>query len=403
MPTYVEGDHAISSDWAFHPDFIEIDDEEIDPHHFESLLIRKNYYEYRYPIYILNISLPKEKLYKILKNVEISNPVVGVKLSIRCLDLENPEDQGREYLKNEFIGIVDESYFNYIPETQWENIREGASEYEYDEGRIRIALFKKVDINAFKHGYINNVFKDFDMATLIAYSFKETTDGSLDLYLSPPDNERVYKQDLFVPMGFLQFMNYIDREFGIYDTGYNLFIDDNKAFIMNKKNDHGIKLEDDIYDEEEDDIDFKIAPTYDITYYIGAETENFPPTEYFLKDNAITNQVDLERFGNVEHFFTNVATLDLDQEPYDDIPNIKIRSNRFTKYRRKKFDTKNFVIKLNNYPFLAEPYTYAHIKGEGDEEIDGMNERYRITDWVTIISSREAHTRVNLKRLSEPE
>lgn len=375
-----------------------IDDIEIPGHYIESVLIKKDFLNYRFPVILLYLNLPQAEHHKILEKVDYSNSLIEVELEIEYKISDNKDDEGQEYLDDEFLGVLDNTLSSFDPYTSGEYKAEKHSEVSDVSEEMTIALFRENDINAFKHGYINAVLKDFDLKQAILYGFQETTNGGLDLYMSPPDNEDVYEQDLITPMGFLQYLKYLDREMGIYDTSYNVYIEEGEVYILNKKTVHGIEPEESIPNELgsyfDGEIEVELIKDSEIEKLEGLELDD-PLYYYMMERGSIFNHIELSKLGNIEELYSSKDDFEFDNNIYDGINTVNIRSNRFEKHRKKKYDSENWILKITHLPFKAKPYTDISISGEH------INNSYRIVGYDTAISGDRIHNKVYVKRTEE--
>jgi hypothetical protein len=374
---------------------IKIQDVEIPYMYFESLVVKKNFLDYRFPFMVLTMNMPPKIFYEILRDVDISDPVVKVNLNTfyKATDLEE-DSPFRLHSSGEYLGVIDTPYLSYSPFSDGEPTERGISQAQQENQVMRIALYKKKDINAFKYDYINTVMKNFTVLDALGYGFNTATNGDMKLIISPPDNTTSYKQDLIAPMGFYQFVRYLDNEMGIYDTSYNIFIDDGVVYILNKKNDHGIKLKS--TDEYEKTIKIKTIAADEGPKQNSLDMRD-DWTYYVLEENDIKNELILERFGNVESIVSNIdpeLTGPVGPRPYDEINVLEMKSNRFKHHKKTKFDTELMDVYLGNLPLDVKPYTYFKLEGKLS------NNKYRIAGYTTVIQGKRSLSKLKLLRVT---
>lgn len=364
---------------------------EIIPHRFfESLIIKKDFLNFRFPVMILTLNLSSMHLYNLLKDIDITNPIVDVRIEVFYKDKDNEDDIGRLFLNKEYMGIIDKSYTTYDPFVNGEFEEKGISQTQQNEQNVRLALYKENDINSFQYGYINSIIKNFSVADAIAYGFKETTNGDMSLVLSPPDNENVYEQDLIVPMGFYQYIEYIDNEMGIYDTPYNIFIDDSIVYILNHNGEHKIEMNRE--DEFSKPITINTIAINEEQKYNGIKLGE--KKEYFvLEENDLKNKLKLDKFGDISVFTSSIDGT-VNEQNYTGIHTVKIKSNRFNTHLKKKFDKESFNIHIDNLPFKARPYTDILLRGKR------FNNKYRVVGYMTVIYRNKSLTNLELLRTS---
>lgn len=379
-----------SVDFLFNVDTT-IQDVKIPYMYFNSLVIKKNYLSYRFPFMILTLNLPPKFFYQFLRDVDISKPMVNVKLDTfyKASDLDESSPK-RLYNSGEYLGVIDTPYISYNPFIQGKDMEKGMEEPNQVTRTLRIALYKEKDINAFRYDYLNAIIENFTVTDILGWAFNTTTKGKLKFIMSPPDNKKAYKKDLIPPMGFYQFINYVDSEMGIYNTDYNIFIDDGIVYLLNHNNDHRIKLKSsDFYDRtikvitigsDEGPKQNSLDMRGDWTYYV-------------MEESDIRNKLVLEKFGRADTIFSNING-DIDPETYSGINSLKLKSNRFEIHEKKKHDREVFEIYLGNLPLDVRPYTYISLEGKLS------NNNYRIAGYTTVIQGKNSISKLELLRVT---
>jgi len=390
----------LSNEFLYTISSLMINGVEIDSKYFSTLVTRKNFYNYRFPVKVMTLTLPFPLIYKIVEGIDISRPLVEVTYTMNVHIEDRGEGQPIKLEKKKYIGMIDNTYLNYV--NYVDDLEDQEISPYRDEKEIRIGLFARDDLQSFRYGYVNNVFKNFNVATLITKGYGECTDGGLNLFLSPPDNKQVYRQDLIVPMGFFEFIRYVDDNMGIYDTDYNVYIEDGDTYIINKDNEHGIVPSDESIEDVTKEV--HVDSPFDISSPIGAEISDgkMPPKRYKIKNNSLTHLVENEVMGRYDEFYSDIHNLYFTpgEENHSLLNTNKILSKRFKKHKRKKSGVIRFLLSLDNLPFKAKPYHYIRLLGQGTD-LKGMNQLYRITEYLNVISNRQSFTRVNLKRLTD--
>ncbi|MFW6015202.1 MAG: hypothetical protein ACOCRK_02045 [bacterium] len=368
-----------------------IQDVQIPYMYFDSLVIKKEYLKYRFPFMFLTLKIPPSFFYEILRDVDISKPIVKVNLNTFYKDTDlDEESPSRLYTSGNYIGVIDKPYISFNPHVYGKSMENDMIEPEQENKTLRIGLYKKNDINSFQHDYLNAVIKNFTITDAIGWAFNTTTKDNMKLIMSPPDNTRRYTKDLVPPMGFYQFIDYLDNEMGIYDTDYNIFIDDGIVYLLNHKNDHGIRL--------------KSSDKYEKTIKIRTIASDEGPrqnsldasgdwTYYVVEEADIENKLILEKFGRADTIISNLNG-ELDTQTYSGINTLKLKSNRFDYYTKNKYDREVFDIYLGDLPLDVRPYTYIKLEGKLS------NNKYRIAGYTTVIQGKRSISKLELLRVT---
>lgn len=202
---------------------------------FFALQETRNYYQTMFPLRILYI----KTLSSIFAQFDLHlNRTCDVQLNV--YRMESMEDQvvpdtstqteKIHYATYKYTGIVDlETY--PVSESEQEDISTSNSKLDREFSR-RIHLFSE-DYNLFTQGIINNVISNVKLPELIAYAFETCANSNYKIFISPVGNPNTYEQLVIPPMGFLQFLEYVDNRYGLYETDYNVYCEDNNIYILN--------------------------------------------------------------------------------------------------------------------------------------------------------------------------
>lgn len=153
------------------------------------------------------------------------------------------------YRTDTYFGTVDQQVYPLTDKEQ-DKINESQESINREVAR-RVFLYKE-DFNLFTNNYINTVAKNVNISDLLAYGFDICVKEGHMMYLSPIDNTIAYDQLTIEPKGFLQLLNTLDDEYGIYLTKLNVFVIDKTVYVINTNKD--FKVADNIKP-----IDIKIA------------------------------------------------------------------------------------------------------------------------------------------------
>lgn len=199
-------------------------------------MTNRDYENNRYPVRVMSLALVHTSYTKIIQGATPDKPYVNV--NIKVTHIERKDDGGTVIQKpietKSYRGIIDKT----VP------VRDvGADDDKLEQVyRLRVALFDDLDLNAFSGGTISGMFSGTSATKMIPYAFEACRASSkLSLAASTPDNKKTIKSLAIKPMGFLQFMEFIDKEYGVYSSRYNIYIEDNVVYLLNtQKSDSGM-------------------------------------------------------------------------------------------------------------------------------------------------------------------
>ena len=208
--------------------------------------VLKEFLSNRYPIRIVVLMLPAQAYYNILQDVTPDKPYANVKLDVLCkYDADKSNTHIQQYVLNgEYFGVLDKTYVN-------PNILHDDDLLD-NVYKLRVALFNKSDLELANKGTVSGFFNNITVEGLIKHAFDRCKSSAESrIVISAPDNTNVIPNVAIRPNGFFQFLDYIEHEYGMYEGGYNAFVENGVCFILNKnKSDLGLG---DTYAGSEDD------------------------------------------------------------------------------------------------------------------------------------------------------
>jgi len=260
-----------------------------EPLHLYSVFIKDiiedvNYVNQRFPVRILKISVPEILGTLILDSVNENEGILDVTISIKditktSLSEDDPDSliDINETIELKFKALLNKEYRSFSKIGIDNNIIKGIQEKlgndlldddslgdankEYilyslnaivsddviAHVNLEFGLFDPNIINSSnnkENGFIN-LFNAQNVKTelSIIHAFSETLNGDLKLLYSSPDVDTINNVTLGGPMGFEQFMSFIQDNYNVYKYGYNIFRDGGIVFIMSKGSDINIKID----------------------------------------------------------------------------------------------------------------------------------------------------------------
>ena len=198
--------------------------------------VNRKFETHRYPTRVLCLALPPKTFASVLKGTTPDKPYINVHLKISYI--ENKDDGTTKINKTMYTGVYKGIVDKSSPAS---NISE--TEDDLDQVyRLRVALFDDIDLTAFSGGTVSGMFNSIKVEGIIKYAFESCRkSGKLNLAAANPDNTGIIKSLAIKPMGFIQCMEFLDKEYGVYSSDMNIYIENNVVYLLNtQKSDSGM-------------------------------------------------------------------------------------------------------------------------------------------------------------------
>lgn len=210
---------------------IEIGNDEV-----EYFSISRKFETHRYPARVLCLTLPPKTYTNVLKGTTPDKPYVNVHLKVSTI--ENKDDGSTKIQKTMYTGVYKGIVDKSSPASDISSTEDDLDQVY----RLRVALFDDIDLSAFSGGTVSGMFNSIKVDGIIKYAFESCRiNGKLKLAAANPDNKNIIKSLAIKPMGFIQCMEFLDKEYGLYSSDMNIYIENNVVYILNvQKSDSGM-------------------------------------------------------------------------------------------------------------------------------------------------------------------
>ena len=202
-----------------------INDFEINNGFLIACFISKDFYSKNAPVIQCTYDVDRENSVKIVEMIHSGKPLKA-KIRIDCFDKD-----GKSrflYEANDYDVLI-----GSIPLDSDDKLGNNTSGNELSaSSKFSFGLYKKAHLEGFQKGTINDFFTGITPSAGLIYAFNRCC-SSDKLKFAPMPIQSTYSGDLFCPpMSFFQFVDYLESEYGFYDTPWNTFIDDSDIMYI---------------------------------------------------------------------------------------------------------------------------------------------------------------------------
>ena len=220
----------------------------------------RDFENYMYPKRVLSVLLFAKDYYEILSKVTPDKPFVPVTMQIKITPVQ--KELGTQvtasFLTGEYTGMIDKTR---VSEDILVESKPNAKSHVSlgNLYKLNIALFDFDDLNFAKEGTISGNFgSGKKVEDLIKHAFNVCKGkNKCKLMLAKPDNKNPLKNCIISSQGFLDFLKFIDTEYGVYTSKYHVYLENGTCYILNpEKTDTGMNKE--IEGTFDDKIDIQV-------------------------------------------------------------------------------------------------------------------------------------------------
>ena len=329
----------------------------------------RDFENYMYPKKILSVLLFAKDYYEILSKVTPDKPFVPVTMQIKITPVQ--KELGTQvtasFLTGEYTGMIDKTR---VSEDILVESKPNAKAHVSlgNLYKLNIALFDFDDLNFAKEGTISGNFgSGKKVEDLIKHAFNVCKGkNKCKLMLAKPDNKNPLKNCIISSQGFLDFLKFIDTEYGVYTSKYHVYLENGTCYILNpEKTDTGMNKE--IEGTYDDKIDIQVFRNvnYPVNLY-GISLKDDHYSYSVFGNNLVETDISVGAMMRPIELTINsngaISKSKESEKKKETIsPTVKVNAGRtrgVTKENRNpKFQAK---IILDDVPVHVMPYTVVH-------------------------------------------
>nr|DAQ83426.1 MAG TPA: hypothetical protein [Caudoviricetes sp.] len=329
----------------------------------------RDFENYMYPKRVLSVLLFAKDYYEILSKVTPDKPFVPVTMQIKITPVQ--KELGTQvtasFLTGEYTGMIDKTR---VSEDILVESKPNAKSHVSlgNLYRLNIALFDFDDLNFAKEGTISGNFgSGKKVEDLIKHAFNVCKGkNKCKLMLAKPDNKNPLKNCIISSQGFLDFLKFIDTEYGVYTSKYHVYLENGTCYILNpEKTDTGMNKE--IEGTFDDKIDIQVFRNvnYPVNLY-GISLKDDHYSYSVFGNNLVETDISVGAMMRPIELTINsngaISKSKESEKKKETIsPTVKVNAGRtrgVTKENRNpKFQAK---IILDDVPVHVMPYTVVH-------------------------------------------
>jgi len=221
------------------------------------IYIENDYEEQKFPVMKVKLNLPKKIFLDMFKNQEEMIFFIKIKRykqnsskltrdATVTAKIEEEQVDELEYLDGVLLKPLGKPFKQIDQDDDKGNLEEGGDDSNVLDGNdgnmedyipakeVEFYLFKREHLlyNKLMNSY---VFTDTNLATVVLYLIqRNTTYRENDIYVGKFDNTKKYEQIIIPPLNFFDALNYLQRVYGLYNNGLQIFADFKHLFIEDK-------------------------------------------------------------------------------------------------------------------------------------------------------------------------
>ena len=284
----------------------------------------------------------------------------------------------RGYIDNEFIPLDNDEM-----KTMKDN--DESPEVRY---MLKVHLLEQ-----YPHPFVKDVFncvtnKETPIANLISAAFLKCSHKDLSLFMDISDNKnKIPANTLIEPKGFIQLINYIQENYGIYSHGFNTYIQDDICYILSKRG---------LEENEVPTYMLRSAPMTSPNVLTTGYKDEYGDNIYIDRAGIAVNDLKHEYYSNDYSRITEDGSLVHPQNK--DISNVSLIVNSDTV--QSVYNNQNIKNKLR-YVSIAMKNVYLDFKPKDIFQIETSDMRLdslSLWSWRRVVTPSGCNTKINIYR-----
>lgn len=196
--------------------------------------VEKRFFEYyKFPIRLLSVIVNAKMYYDILSQITPDKPWIPVNISIDMVVTQSSGETNTEvrvpFMQLDMMGMCNKT------KVSKDFLNKSTQEDGLDTSYVlRIALFDIADLNSTRSGIVAGNIRNKNIDQLIEYGFHRCEpNNKIRLAYAPSDNKANIPHLILRALGFKDYLKFLDDEYGIYTSRYNVWVENNVYYILN--------------------------------------------------------------------------------------------------------------------------------------------------------------------------
>lgn len=200
-----------------------------------------------YPIRVLKIRLSSQEMLKIMRSDKVVN-MGRKKLYETRISFTTFDDNGR-VVRNPFdnTGVFYAMLVNQDMKGEFsDGVKKdkiGTSASDESNTENMLVLYREAELSFATSSLVNINLNSGKVFSTLLYAFNQTN-VKHKLVISKPRVNPTVSNLLIPPMAFLDYLTFLDKEFGLYNTPYSCYIEDKTFYLTNTNNEIDIRTND---------------------------------------------------------------------------------------------------------------------------------------------------------------
>ena len=203
------------------------------------------YMKQTFPVRILTISMSQQDVLKIMrsdKTIQMNRKkMYEVKINLTCFNQDGRVIRSPFNTEGVFYGVVvnQDLKSNFSDSVKPNTAGTSAGEQMLHENQI--VLYRKPELNFATNSLVNMNITNGKVFGVLLHGFNQVNNGHRFVASLPKVNPST-GAILIPPTNFMEFVNYLDMEYGLYNTPYSMYVENNLFFLLNTNNTHDITI-----------------------------------------------------------------------------------------------------------------------------------------------------------------